>query len=61
MSPLGTVIAHVTLSVQRKHPLNTSRDQYYTESGGSTDNTMSPMGKANLTRILEEIMDWPKG
>lgn len=62
MSPLGTVISHVTLGVQRKHPLNTSHDQCCTESGGSTDYTMSPNGKIQFTKNsgrdyrLEEII-----
>lgn len=50
MSPLGTVIAHATLGVQRKQPLHTSRNQRYMESVGSTDYTMSPNGKIQFSR-----------
>lgn len=61
MSPLGTVIAQVTLGVQRKHPLHTSHDQCNTESGGTTDNPMSPNGKIQFTKNSGRVMDWPKG
>lgn len=50
MSPLGIVISHVTLGVQRKHSLHTSRDQCYMESEGSTDYPVSPNGKIQFTK-----------
>lgn len=50
MSPLGTVISHVTLAAQRTHLLNTSRDQCYMESGVSTDYTMSSNRKIQFTK-----------
>lgn len=50
MSPLGSVIAHAILGVQRKQSPSTSHDQCNMETGGSTDYTMSPDGKIQFTK-----------
>lgn len=52
MSPLGTVIFHVTLAAQRTchTSCHTSHDQCYMESGVSTDYTMSSNRKIQFTK-----------